>query len=349
MKGLVKTAKGKGNIEVRDIPVPRVRNEDDVLIRISAAGVCGTDIHIYRDEFPYWPPVVMGHEFSGVVVETGKGVTRFKHGDRVVAEPHTRFCGKCGLCRAGHIQLCPEKRSPGWGMDGAFTDYLVMPELFLHHVPDSLKDDAAALTEPAAIVVTGVIERGGVSVGDTVAIVGAGPVALLSLIAAKAAGARRVYLLGTNADEPLRFPAARILGAEKIINVDKTGAADVIPDETGGAGVDLAVEASGAAAGINTAAGITKKRGRIVVLGLPGEEKTAVTWGEMVKKALDANFCFSSSVSSWEKALSLLSSFHGDPGVLISHRANIDDWDRVFSDIESGKAIKALFIPEGTR
>ncbi|MDR2158932.1 MAG: alcohol dehydrogenase catalytic domain-containing protein [Treponema sp.] len=345
----MKTAKGKGNIEVRDIPVPRIRNDDDVLIRISAAGVCGTDIHIYRDEFPYWPPVVMGHEFSGVVVETGKGVTKFKHGDRVVAEPHTRFCGKCSLCRAGHIQLCPEKRSPGWGMDGAFTDYLVMPELFLHRIPDSLKDDAAALTEPAAIVATGVIERGGATVGDTVAIVGAGPIALLSVIAAKATGTQRVYLLGTNADETLRFPAAQILGVEKIINVDKTNAVDVILDETGGIGVDLTVEASGAASGINTAAKITKKCGRIVVLGLPGEEKIAVTWGEMVKKALDANFCFSSSVSSWEKALSLLSSFRGDLGVLISHHAKIDDWEKVFSDIESGKAIKALFIPEGMR
>jgi L-iditol 2-dehydrogenase len=173
MKALVKTAKGIGNIEVRDIPVPGIKNDDDVLIKISAAGVCGTDIHIYRDEFPYWPPVVMGHEFSGVVAETGRAVKNFKPGDRIVAEPHTRFCGKCYLCRTGHIQLCPEKRSPGWGMDGAFTDYLVMPELFLHHIPGGLSDEAAALTEPTAIVVTGVIERGRISVSETVIIVGA--------------------------------------------------------------------------------------------------------------------------------------------------------------------------------
>jgi L-iditol 2-dehydrogenase len=346
MKGLVKTAKGKGYIEIRDIPIPRIQKDDEVLIRISAAGVCGTDIHIYRDEFPYWPPVVLGHEFSGVIVETGKAVKNFKTGDRIVAEPHTHFCGKCYLCRAGHIQLCPEKRSPGWGMNGAFTDYLVMPELFLHHVPGSLQDDIAALTEPTAIVVTGVIERAGVAVGDTVAIVGAGPIALLSLIAVKAAGARRVYFLGTNADEAMRFPAARILGADQVINVSTTDAAGIILDETGGVGVDLSVEASGAAAGVNTAAGITKKCGRITALGLPGDKEIAVTWSEMVKKALDVSFCFSSSVSSWEKALSLLSSFRGDLGVLLSHRAKIDDWEKVFSDIEAGKAIKALFVPE---
>jgi L-iditol 2-dehydrogenase len=346
MKGLVKTAKGRGNIEVRELPVPVIQNDDDVLIKISAAGVCGTDIHIYHDAFPYWPPVVMGHEFSGVVVETGKAVKHFSPGDRVVAEPHTHFCGKCHLCRAGHIQLCPEKRSPGWGMNGAFTDYLVMPELFLHHIPDPLTDDIAALTEPTAIAVTGVIERGRAAVGDTVAIVGAGPVALLSLIAVKAAGARKVYLLGTNADEAMRFPAARALGVEYIINVSTTDAVDVILDDTGGIGVDCTVEASGVAAGVNTAAAITKKRGRITVLGLPGDEKIAVTWSEMVKKALDISFCFSSSVSSWEKAISVLFASPYDLTALISHRAKIDDWRNVFNDIEAGNAIKALFIPE---
>jgi L-iditol 2-dehydrogenase len=344
MKGLVKTAKGAGNIEVRDVPVPKIQNDDDVLIRISAAGVCGTDIHIYHDEFPYWPPVVMGHEFSGVVAETGRGVKNFKPGDRIVAEPHTRFCGKCHLCRAGYIQLCPEKRSPGWGMDGAFTDYLVMPELFLHHIPGNLSDEAAALTEPAAIVVTGVIERGRASVGETVVIVGAGPVALISIIAAKAAGAAKVFVLGTDADEAMRFPAAKALGADEIINVMKTDGAARVLEQTGGIGADLAIEASGSAPGVNSAVAAVKKTGRITVLGLPGAEKIPVAWGDMVKKVLDITFCFSSSVSSWEKAISVLAS-SPNPETLISHRAKIDDWEKVFADIEAGNALKALFIP----
>ncbi|MDR2019621.1 MAG: alcohol dehydrogenase catalytic domain-containing protein [Treponema sp.] len=345
MKALVKTAKGDGNIEVRDIPVPKIKNDDDVLIRISAAGVCGTDLHIYHDEFPCWPPVVMGHEFSGVVAETGRGVKGFKPGDRVVAEPHTHFCGKCYLCRTGQIQLCPEKRSPGWGMDGAFTGYLVMPELFLHHIPGSLNDEIAALTEPAAIVVNGVIERGRAGVGDTAVIVGAGPIALLSVAALRTAGARKVYVLGTGADEAVRFPAAKALGADEIINVLQTNAPERIMEDTGGAGADLVVEASGTAPGINTAIASARKCGRITVLGLPGAERVSVAWGDMVKKVLDLSFCFSSSVSSWEKAIAMLASFPGDMGTLISHRAKIDDWQRVFADIEAGNAIKALFIP----
>lgn len=346
MKALVKTAKGEGCIEVRDVPVPKIRNHDDVLIRVSAAGVCGTDLHIYHDEFPYWPPVVMGHEFAGQIMETGKGVTRFKPGDRVVAEPHTRFCGKCYLCRSGNIQLCPEKRSPGWGMDGAFTGCIVMPELFLHSVPDALSDEVAALTEPMAIAVTGALERGRACPGDTVVIVGAGPIALLSLVAVKAAGAKKVFVLGTGADEELRFPAARSIGADRIINVMNTDAVAEIMADTDGAGADHVIEASGSAAGVNTAAEAAKKTGRITVLGLPGAEKIPVPWGGMVKKALDLSFCFSSAVSSWERAISILSSSPCDLKALISHRARIDDWEKVFTDIETGKAIKALFIPE---
>jgi L-iditol 2-dehydrogenase len=346
MKALVKTARGEGNIEVRDIPVPIIKSSDDVLIKINAAGVCGTDIHIYHDEFPYWPPVVMGHEFSGTVIDTGKDVLGFKPGDRIVAEPHTHLFGKCPLCRAGHIELCPEKRSPGWGMDGAFTDYLVMPQLFLHHIPDSLSDETAALTEPTAIVVTGVLERSRAGAGDTVVIVGAGPIALLSLVAVKAAGAKEVFILGTDADEALRFPAAKMLGADVIINVMKTAAREAVLDATDGSGADIVIEASGSNAGIQSAVELVKKYGRIAVLGLPGAEKVPVAWGDMVKKALDLNFCFSSSVSSWEKAITILSASPGNLGVLLSHRANIADWKQVFADIEAGNAIKALFIPE---
>jgi L-iditol 2-dehydrogenase len=229
-------------------------------------------------------------------------------------------------------------------MDGAFTDYLVMPELFLHHIPDKLKDETAALTEPTAIVVNGVIERGKASLGDTVVIVGAGPIALLSILAVKAAGARRVYVFGTDADEAMRFPAAKVLGADRILNVLKTDGVAQVLEDTGGIGADLVIEASGSAPGVNSAVGVVKKCGRIAVLGLPGAEKIPVLWGDMVKKVLDISFCFSSSVSSWEKAIAMLSSSPYNLDALISHRAKIDDWERVFADIEAGNAIKALFI-----
>jgi L-iditol 2-dehydrogenase len=231
-------------------------------------------------------------------------------------------------------------------MDGAFTGFIAMPELFLHAIPDALSDEVAALTEPMAIAVTGALERGKACPGDTVVIVGAGPVALLSLVAVRAAGVKKVFVLGTGADEALRFPAAQSLGADRIINVMNTDAVAEIMADTDGMGADQVIEASGSAAGVNTAAEAVKKTGRITVLGLPGAEKIPVPWGGMVKKALDISFCFSSSVSSWEKAVSILSSSPYDLKLLISHRAKIDDWKKVFTDIEAGNAIKALFIPE---
>jgi threonine dehydrogenase-like Zn-dependent dehydrogenase len=178
-----------------------------------------------------------------------------------------------------------------------------------------------------------------------VVIIGAGPIALLSIIAVKAAGAKRVYVFGTGVDEAMRFPAAKALGADVIINVLKTDGLARVLEETQGAGADLVVEASGATSGINSAIGAAKKCGRITVLGIPGAEKIPILWGDMVKKVLDVTFCFSSSVSSWEKAITMLSSSPYDLGALISHRAKIEDWKKVFADIEAGNAIKALLIP----
>jgi L-iditol 2-dehydrogenase len=128
MKALVKIAKGPGNIGVREVDRPLLPAENWVIIQVKAAGVCGTDLHIWHDEFTYWPPVVLGHEFAGVVDSVGLAVKNFKPGDRVVAEPHAKACGQCYLCRTGRVQLCREKRSPGWGIDGAMTSYVQCPK-----------------------------------------------------------------------------------------------------------------------------------------------------------------------------------------------------------------------------
>jgi L-iditol 2-dehydrogenase len=346
MKALMKTEKGIGHFEVRDIPVPAIKAPDEVLIKVSAAGVCGTDVHIYHDMFQNYPPVVLGHEFSGIVEAVGKNVSNFKPGDRVVGEPHTLFCGVCTLCRAGKIQLCAQKRSPGWGIDGAFTDYLVMPDLFLHHVPDQVPDNVAALAEPMAIVTHSVLERGRVEPQDVIAVIGAGPIGLLSAVAAKAGGASKVIVLGTDADEERRFPAARKLGIDCIVNVMHENAPDIVNGLTKGEGADMVVEASGSEAGINTAIDIVKRCGRLCVIGMPGRDRVSVQWLKMIKKVLDVNFNLSSSVSSWERALSIMAHTPSDLSAIITHYADIQDWKRVFDDIEKGNAIKAFFIPQ---
>ncbi len=349
MRALMKTEKGVGHFHVCDIPKPKLKSAGEVLIKVSAAGVCGTDVHIYHDKFQNYPPVVLGHEFSGVVEEVGADVTRFKPGDRVVGEPHTLFCGKCDVCRAGKIQLCANKRSPGWGIDGAFTDYLTMPELFLHNIPDNVGDMVAALAEPMAIVTHEVLERGKVDPQDTIAVIGAGPIGLLAAVAAKAGGAGRTIVLGTDVDEAMRFPAARNLGVDHIVNVQREDAYAFVMDLTRGRGADMVVEASGSEPGINTAIDIVKKCGRITAVGMPGKDKVAVQWLKMINKVLDVCFNLSSSVSSWDRALGIMSATEFDLTNVITHYANIEDWEAVFDDIAKGKAIKAMFVPGAAR
>lgn len=179
MQALVKTQKGEGFIELKEMPEPKP-GVGEVLIAVRAAGICGTDLHVKHDRFPYWPPVILGHEFAGDIIELGPECRHFKVGERVVGEPHTRHCGVCPLCRTGNIQICPEKRSPGWGIHGCMAPYLVMPEKLLHRIPASMDYDTASLVEPTANTVHDVLERAGVTAGDFVVVIGPGPIGLMA-------------------------------------------------------------------------------------------------------------------------------------------------------------------------
>ena len=346
MKALRKLDFGKDLMDVKEVEKPQIINDDDVLIKVKAAGVCGTDIHIFNDEFTYYPPVTLGHEFSGVVEAVGSAVTRFKVGDRIVAEPHDKACMVCDLCRRGYWQICPEKRSPGWGKDGAFTDYLIMPEKLLHKIPEGVPFDVAALAEPLAIVTNYVSERVGIYLQDFVVVVGAGPIGILAALAAKENGASKVVMLGVDADEPLRFKTALALGVDRVVNVMKENAGEIVAGMTDGRMADVVIEASGNEKGIQSAFHIVRKCGRVCVIGLAGKDGVNVPWNTAQSKILDVYFNMSSSYTSWDSALRLMANTRYDLSKLITHRASISNWRAVFSDLTAGKGIKAMFIPE---
>lgn len=346
MKALVKTAKGKGLIEVREAAIPKI-DDNEVLIEVKAAGICGTDIHIYHDEFPYWPPVILGHEFSGVIAEKGKNVTNWDVGDRVVGEPHTKACGTCWLCRTGNRQICPEKRSPGWGIDGCFARFMRYPEpALLHRIPDSLSFEEAALVEPTANVVYDVLERGGIRPVDFVVVIGPGPIGLLAAMAAKAGGASKVAITGTDFDADQRLPLARKMKAiDYVINVNRENPEAIIMEHTNGRGADLIVEASGAAPGIASAFKLVRKLGRISAIGLTGKEKIEFPYDAGMFKSVDFTFNLSTSYTSWDKAIELIASGKIDAAPLITHKGGLDEWQGFFTDLENKKGIKGLFIP----
>jgi L-iditol 2-dehydrogenase len=346
MRALVKVAKGPGLIELKDVPVPRI-GDSEVLIEVHAAGICGTDLHIFHDRFPYWPPVILGHEFAGIISEVGSQVKSWKVGDRVVGEPHTLACGRCRLCRTGNRQICPEKRSPGWGIDGCFARYMRFPEpALLHAVPEGLSLEEASLVEPTANAVHHVLERGRVNTADTVVIIGPGPIGLLCAMTAKAGGAAAVAIVGTDADEAERLPLARRLKAiDLVLNAGRDDVVARVLEMTEGRGADLIVETSGSVPGIATAFAAVRKLGRITAIGFSGRETVPVPYDSGLYKAVRLTFNMSTSYTSWDKAIHLLHSHQVEAAPLITHQGGLDQWEEFFKALDQKQGIKGIFLP----
>jgi L-iditol 2-dehydrogenase len=344
MKALVKTAKAAGHVEVKEMPYPTLPAEDWVIVKINAAGVCGSDLHIWHDTVNYWPPMIMGHEFAGEIVELGKQVVDWKAGDRVVAEPHTLACGKCELCRQGRIQICPHKRSIGWGLPGTFAEYMAVPAVLLHRIPDRLSYDVAALAEPLAITVHQVAERCGIECSDAVLITGSGPIGILAAFVAKTMGADKVIMTGMDTGTLCRFPVARKLGADVIVNVQRESLEEALAQHTGGRGVDVAIETSGAGPAIAQGIKALRKCGRMSAIGLSAQTAVNFPWNDAMGKCIDIHFNFSSSYTAWDRALLLLAHNEELLSNVITHKTGIEDWAKVFEELVAEKGIKALFI-----
>ncbi len=344
MKALVKTQKGKGFLEYMDMPEP-TPGPGQVLLEIKATGICGTDLHVRDDNFPYWPPVILGHEFAGVVVALGPDCQYYQIGDRVVGEPHTKHCNVCYLCRTGNPQICPTKRSPGWGINGSFTKFLVMPEQLLHRIPDNMDFDTAAVLEPTANAVHDVIERGQIVAGDFVVVIGPGPIGLLAGLTAKAAGARHVVMAGTPQDEGLRLDTARRLGFDTVINIAEENLTEVVMKLTNNIGADLVIDCSGAPRAIAGMPDLARKKGRLLAIGLTGGRTVDFPWEKCSFKSLDIAFGMSTSYTSWNRAIDLVAKGLLPAQEVITHRMPLADWEKAFEEIESLKALKVILHP----
>ena len=343
MLALVKKGKGEGLMEIQNHPIPTLES-DEVLIKVAYSGICGTDIHILHDQFAYYPPVIIGHEFSGEIVEKGNKVSAFKVGDFVVGEPHNKACGKCYLCRNGHIQNCADKRSIGWGIDGSFATYLAMPEKLLHKIPNGLSLKEAAMAEPSAIVAHQLLERAHITPGDSVVVMGVGPIALLACQMARIAGAGKIFLCGCTSDESYRLKVADALNCyDKFINVQTQDAVAVVMEETG-VGADLVVEASGAGSAITSAIRMLKKWGNLCAIGMTARPTVEVPWNEAMMKVLTVQFNMSSSYNGWNIALSLMASGKLKVEPMITVKP-LDKWQEAFDELQTGKAMKILLTP----
>lgn len=341
MKAVVKTQRGDGHIELLNVDEPDPK-PGWVVLEVTGVGICGTDVHILHDEHPYWPPVTLGHEFAGRIAEVGPDVEGWRVGERVVCEPHAGACHACHLCRRGFIQLCVDKRSPGWGIDGALARYVSVPAYLLHRVPEEVSDLAAAVCEPTAISVSA-IERVGVNPGEVAVVLGPGPIGLITAMVIRAMGANRVIVVGRSSSK-YRLEAGAKSGLETW-NSEEIDVAERAQDITGGRGVDLVVDTSGASGAIGPGVRMLRKRGRMCAVGVSGRETMEFPWDEALMRAIDINFSFSSSYTSWNGALSLLRSGAVDVEPLTTVFP-LEEWKEAFESVENRDVVKAILTPQ---
>jgi len=344
MQALVKTERGSGHLELRDVPVPRI-TADEVLIRVRACGICGSDLKIQDDQHPYTPPVTIGHEFAGEIIETGAAVTGWVVGERVVSEQHTRACGHCRQCLTGNAFACASKRAPGYYENGAFTDFIKVPAWLLHRIPAGLSYVEAAFTEPCAVAAHGMLDRTGINPEDIVLVLGCGPIGLAAARMAQAAGASKVIITGVERDEKMRLPKARQLRIDHVVNTSREDLSQLVLDLTGGQGADVVVELSGAPVAMAQSFRLARRLGRVCILGQPPSDEIAIPYREALFRALTVFFSYSSKFTSWERVLSLFARGALHPKDFITHVLPLSDWEQGFNLSRSGEAVKVVLEP----
>ncbi len=343
MKALMKVAEGKGNMELRDIPEPVIAEPDVAKIEVKFTGICGTDIHILHEEYKVYPPVVTGHEFAGEVVEVGKNVTRVQPGDRVTCIPFFRTCGQCMYCRYGEINLCVDRKSAGTHVNGAFAKYVLMTERTMYKIPDGVSYEEAAVSEPLAFNVWGVMMNTRILPQDKVLVSGPGTIGLLATQCAKACGAT-VIAAGTVGDEH-RLGVAKEVGADHTVDVSKENLLEIVMDMTGGYGVDVAIECGGAEASSVQCVEAVRKGGHITQMGLFGKP-VPVDMDKIALKEVSVQGIFATRPISWDRALELLGNGTLRTAPLISSKLPLSEWEKGFNSFGKGKEIKILLHPD---
>jgi 2-desacetyl-2-hydroxyethyl bacteriochlorophyllide A dehydrogenase len=312
-----------GHLELQEVLEPIVR-ERDVLIRVRVAGICGTDVHIYREGFPgVYPPLTLGHEFAGEVAAMGRRVGGFQLGERVTAE-NVVSCGHCPLCRSGRHEICLKAVGPGFDYDGAMAEYIAVPAHTVHRVPVSLNWQEAGAIEPSANSLWAV-ERGRVGPGDRVAVIGDGFLGLVMARMAKVKGAAGVALVGLN---EFRLARAREMGADLAINAANTDAAAELDRWTGGAGCSVTIDAAGGASALRQALEVVSPGGRVVMFGLPDPSAT-VDLSRVVLAELELIGSLGHP-NRWEDTIRLMGDRHLEVQSLLTHLLPLEEGIRAF-------------------
>jgi len=343
MRALVNYEPAPHKVELRERPTPEI-GEEEVLLKVSAVGVCGSDLHQWHatQSWPVNYPVTLGHEFGGVVVQTGRKVKGFQGGDRVVSETAASICGECVYCRSGSYNLCPKRLGFGYGMDGAMADYVRVPARCLHHIPDFVPFEDAAMTEPACVACNAVMELSRITPGDTVAVLGPGTIGLMAVQMCKLCGPGKLILVGTSRDTA-RLEVGRQLGADLTVMADQEDAVARVKACGDGFGAHIVVDCVGLSAALKTCLEMVRPAGQITKVGW-GREPLGFSLDPLVQKAVTLQGSFSHTYRTWERVIGLMGNGQLDLAPM-RRLFPLDDWENAFRTMDSLAVAKSVLIP----
>ncbi len=342
MKALVKNQKDKG-AEIQQVKIPSI-GDREVLIKVKATSICGTDVHIYNwDEWSQsrvHPPYVFGHEFAGEVVETGSKVSKVAVGDYVSAETHI-VCGHCPQCLTGKYHICENTQIIGVDRDGCFAEYVALPEDNMWKNPADMPVEIASVQEPMGNAVHTVLS--GDVVGKSVAIIGCGPIGMMAVGVAKAAGASQVIAFDLN---DYRLDLANQMGATTIINSSKEDPVERVKELTECHGVDVVCEMSGHPTAINQGFKMVTNGGRVSILSLPTKPVEVDITDDIVFKGITVQGITGRKMfETWQQVSRLLDSKQVDVSPMITHHFSLEDFEKGFDLMNEGKCGKVVLHP----
>lgn len=338
-RAVVNFAPEKFSVELRDMPEPAI-GKDDVLLEVQAVGVCGSDLHQWTSSHS-WPvnyPVILGHEFSGIIRELGEDVKTWNTGERVVSETAAVIDPNSPMTRQGLYNLDPARMGFGYGVNGAMTRHVRVPARCLHRIPGNLSFEKAALTEPCCVAYSATVVNADIRPGDRIVVFGPGPIGLLCAAIARLRGAV-VAVVGLKQDGD-RLAIAEQYGCTPIIE-DATSWAR----EADGLGADGIIDAAGVSATLKQALNIVRPNGWVSKVGW-GPQPLGFSLDPLVQKNIHLQGSFSHNWPTWERVLRLLSEGLLDIDPVIGGIWSLEDWKEAFETMNSGKIVKSVLKPE---
>jgi L-iditol 2-dehydrogenase len=335
---VVNYAPEKHSVELREIPRAAIR-DDEVLLEVQAVGVCGSDLHMWTGQ-QSWPmkyPVVLGHEFCGVIREVGRAVSGWREGDRVVSETAAIIDANSPLSRQGLYNLDPNRRGYGATIDGAMRRYVPVPARILHRMPDGLSFEQAALTEPCCVAYSAVVSNVRIRPGDRIVVLGPGPIGVLCGAIARLSGAS-VAVVGLE-NVRARLEVARQYGCETLV-----GDATEWARSVDGLGADGVVDATGASAPLMSALHLVRPAGWISKVGW-GPQPLNFSLDMLVQKNVTLQGSFSHNWPIWERVIRLIATGALDVRPITGGVWPLAEWREAFETMHSGKIVKAVLKP----